>query len=750
MKKLRVITLVAAIIMMLPTFAAAVAADSSWAVFEPFEAVTEPMPAGNLLSESSFDDPACVSRWNTNNQTLDSIQTESGGYLRMSDIALPYLGFQFKPSSPVGAGTYKFTGYFRTSYEGEVTQLRFFIHDKNDGTNGSQMAFIHPKSDGWLKVELYVVIDTWLDRITVAGGPYPQFIQSYCVDNFSLEKVDEIPDTYNPDTMPFAGMSVPSFGTPVNEKQAEAANNGSAPSHGIWDAEKEAQYDVQGIMLNRDIDFIGTCISAGASVTEKMLKDYVYQYEGTHVTDYMICLYNQVAVYPSEVATDFLDQYYYYKNNPQATQPYIAQKNDMEMAYIMFERKKLDFVEIFCETFSEIGINPWLTYRMNDAHEFDKESMPFFNDNPQYRRFQHPSTTDSYYQNILDYTHEEVRDHMLAIINESLSMYDCYGIELDFQREIRVWHMGGEYAGLDILTDFVRQVDAVVKVYEEKYGHEIKVALRCASDIQTNYDFGLDVITWAAEGLIDIVNPTSRWHTTDFAVPVRLWTALMHPYGVEVVPGFDGITNVSPDEYDNVRHTLQNMCAGAASWFSQGADKLYLNNYFLALPDVVSPERRITTGDNHLDVYGDIGYMNMLTTIGSYEKVVNRDRRMLIGYNDIRAPWKIENNQLPLIVTPKNTGALYIPLGDIPQGAKITFNFSVNSLNLKTPPQVCINGQPAKYLGSAYTSNGFTTDKVLSYEVPASAYDDTYIVAEITAQKYLLVNYADLFVEVAE
>ncbi len=746
MKKFRLISLVAAIIMLLPMFAALVSADSSWALFEPFEGVTEPVLEGNLLSDGSFDEETCISRWTAKGQSIDHIQTQSGGYLRCYDIPNPTIAFKFKQDNknPIGPGTYKFTGYFRTAYEGEVTELRFYVRDANHDAYGASMHYLYPTSNEWLKVEFYVVLDSDFTGITIAGGPYTEFIQSYCIDNFSLVKVDSLPAGYEVSTKD----KPQSIGTKITPAQAQASNNGSAPSYGTWDEEEEAKYDVQGVIVNRDIDFIGSCSTASTSINEKMLKDYVYQYEGTHVTDFMINIYCQVAAYPSEAATDFIDQYYYNKENGETI------TSNQNMAYIMFERKDIDFIDIFCETFPEIGINPWLSYRMNDAHGVQdpetKKSMPFYYDNPQYRRFQHPSTVDKYYQNLLDYTHEGVRDHMLAIINESLSMYDCYGIELDFQRDIYIWHMGGEYAGLDILTDFMREVDGIVKIYEEKYGHEIKVALRCASDIQTNYDLGYDVITWAAEGLIDLVNPTARWHTTEYGVPVRLWTALMHPYGVEVAPGFESMTNTGPSKNDNVVQTFETMCAGSAAWLSQGADKVYTYNLFLGLSHTYAKAQRIVTGSNNLAIQSGAGHFNMLTTIGSYEKVVNRSRRMLMGYNDMRAPWKTENNQLPLRVNAKGTGALYMPLGDIPEGATVTFNFSANSSNLKDYPAVKINGQTAKYLGSYYSANGFTSDKILSYEVPAAALDDTYIIAEITPQKYLSVLYADLYVQVAE
>ena len=741
MKKMRILSLAFALILIVPLFATVASADADWAELTYFDAVDEPMPEGNLLSNGAFDSTVTgLTGWNPGTKTLTQVMRDNGGFLHLSNIPGPLSSFDFSQDTKksVAAGNYKFTGYFRMAYEGEVTGLRIYLYDKNHGKNtrdGAAMAYIYPTNSEWLKVEFYVTFDSDFTGIRICGGPYNEFYQSYCIDNFSLVKVDSIPAGYKRPT---------AFGTKVTKEQALASNNGSGDYFAAWDEEFESQYEVQGIMVNRDPDFIGTC---SATTTAADLRKYIDGYKDTHVTDFMIQVYSQVAVYPSEVGTDFLDQYHYNKKNGYEI------TNNQQMAYIMFERKKLDYIEVFCEEFPEIGINPWLSFRMNDAHRVQNPSdvkiWDFFTQNPQYRRVQHGSTVNSYYNNILDYTHEGVRDHMLDIINESLDRYDCYGIELDFQREMWIWHHGGEYNGLDILTDFMRKVNGVVAVYEKKYGHDIKVAVRCASDIQTNYDLGYDVITWAAEGLMDLVNPTSRWATTDFDIPARMWAAVMHPYGVEVAPGIESLLNLGPHNTVGAKLTYENVCALAANWFSQGADKIYLYNRFLSLPTALTEENYITTDKNTLDIGSGNGHFNMLTTIGSYEKSVNRNRRMLLTCNDIIPMWKTSNGQLTFSVGPNKTGMLRIPMGDVPEGSVITFNFSANSLNLKNRPTVIINGKTAECTGSfADPSNSFTSDKQLSYIVPESAHDDGYIYIEITPQKYLSMVYADIHIEV--
>ncbi len=746
MRKNRAVCFLLFITMLIPMLAAGVSADSPWAVFEPFEGAPESVPSANLLTDGSFDSDSCLARWDAKTQSVDHVKTDNGGYLRMYDIPHPTVCFDYTPSTTITKGTYKFTGYFRTAYEGEVTELRFQVYDANHGigTSGAASCYIYPTHDEWLKVEFYVVLDSNFAGFRICGGPYLEYIQSYCIDNFSLERVWlGLPD----------GETVPSldtysrFGTQIDRFQAEASNNGSETSYRAWNAEREEQYEVQGIVMNRDIDFIGSCSVKGAAITEQDFVDYAYQYEDTHVTDFMFNIFCQMAMYPSAVATDFIDQYDYYTANNMTDKI----TSNQTAANLLFREKKIDFINILSESFKEIGIDFWLSYRMNDAHNIQTPEnvacWDFFTQNPQYRRVgnRRPAGASSYYYNLFDYTHDEVREQILKVINESLSLYECQGIELDFQRDIFIWYVGGEYNGLDILTEFMREVNRIVSIYEEIYGHEIKVALRCASDIQTNYDLGYDVITYAAEGLIDLINPTSRWATTDFDIPVKMWAAVMQPYGVEVAPGIEVLIQSSPSSPRDSYHSLNTVAGAAASWFSQGADKFYMYNWFLGLPHTFAKENRVSTLANNLLVSSGEGHFNILTTVGSYEKLMNRNRMVLVTYNDMCAGWKSEYGVLPLSISAGKTGALSIHMGDVPAWSTVYLEIAVNSAN--ATPTVYVNGEAAKFVESSYKSIGITKNRILTYLLPESIYNDGQAIVEITPSTALTVDYAAIYIE---
>ncbi len=743
MSKIRVISFIfvlAMVFAMLPIQTSA----ANYNEFLEFEDVKDPLPKTNYLYGGDLNSDNCIKQWKSNSQTLEHVTTESGGgYLRMSNIALPYVGFDYKPTSQVGPGKYKMTAYFRTAYEGELTELRFVIYDTKNGTNttGVYTAYVYPTSDEWLKVEFYIEFENNFTGFKTAGGPRSEMIQAYCVDNISMEKVAEIPEGYVRPT---------SFGTPITSEQAVESNNGSMPSYPDWDPEFESQYDVKGIIINQDTDFCATLINTGVTPTKANLEAYARGFAGSHVTDYFICVFSQQTIYPSEVASNYVDRYRTTELAGQA----VNFKNEgyVKGAFSMFDLYGLDYIDIWCKTFKEVGINPWISFRMNDAHnrytapKITFMTSDFYIDNPGMVRVKHGSTTNTYYDNTLDFTYNEVREYMLAIINESLSRYDCHGIELDFQREIWLWHTGGEYNGLDLLNDFMRKLDGVIKIYEEKYGHDIKVAARVASDIQTNYDFGLDVITWASEGLMDMVIPTGRFETTDFDVPVRSWAAVMHPHGVEVAPGVEHQINTGANSTIG-KHSLDTFAGLAASWFSQGADKFYVYNHYLTLSSMMKEEYHKTSPEIKSIGGGTFGYWNMITTVGSYDKLMNCDRRIIMTYNDIAAQWKGVDYKLPYRVEIGATGALRMPIGDIPEGATVTLKLGSNSISLREPPEIRINSVRVESTYSEYSDLGYTENKLMCYPVPESALDDTFIVVEITPTKYFAVDYVEVYIE---
>ena len=705
-----------------------------------FNAVEEPFPEDNLLAGTSFDEGnlACVKM----NKYMELVETDTGNYLQISRFTVNTIGMSFTwNKKPILQGTYKFTAYFRMMYEDEVTDLRINIYDF-EGKQLQETVLVSPTDDEWMKVEYYFEIpeNGMFGSIFINGWMDARYIQPYCVDNLSIVKVDEIPEGYKLQKQ---------WGTYVNPANAEKSQTDSLVLWEPWQRDYETQFDVNGIILNLDADaFIGGV--GGKSAVQQ----YVRGYADTQVTDFMICLNNTNSTFPSalDTWTDLADKYLQKEENGRPVD--YSKASNAKAAYDHFIRSGEDYIKVMCETFPEIGINPWISFRMNDIHDHGQQTSvllsDYYHNNPQYRRMApHGSGgwASGYAMYALDWMHEPVRQRFLDYINEALSRYNCYGIELDFQREIYLWSIGNEYNGLDILNDFMRDVESIVEVYEQKYGHEIKIGIRCASDVETNYDFGLDVLTWAAEGIIDLVIPTGHYTTTDTDTPVTEWVSLMHPYGIEVAPCIEEYISSNPGG-GRTQNNLKTYNGAAASFLSQGADKVAVYNFYISCGQYIRDMHKVSTTAE--DVSGTFRHFNIASTIGSLEKLMTLDRRVVLTYNDTKMIWDDNRAQLPLTIKAGETGTLRIAVGDIPAGATVTLKFSVNAQNIAKRPTVYVNSKTATWLGLEINEEGLSKSQVITYSVPASALTSQHLVVEIAPQRDLTCDYAEVLIEVAK
>ncbi len=735
---------------------ATAAASSDWT--PPLSIPREDIPEGDLIKNGHFTNAGVTRNFTTNDKVLEHKTDANGGYIEVSYINQVYDGVWFYPGSTIEAGKYKFTGYFRTAKEAEISMLQLVFYCKQEIAPGyygdayynAYRPYVYIGNE-WTKVEFYIELDGVLDYIRFRGGPYQECFQDFCLDNISIVPVDEIPEDFTPKLGNNLGLA------PEKYAQAYLTSMQDSWKYKEYDPDLESQYEVGGIIVNYDItQYLSTF--ASNNYTEKDIINTALQYEGTQVTDIMINVASQgVVCYPSAEFEDYAEKYDITEIDGEPTK--FQDVLHIKGAHEMYDVQGTDWVGLWTEYLPTIGINPWLSFRMNDMHTLaetiknGRNSLlaRFYYDNPQFYRVKHHGSTSVNSDYVLDYTYDETREMMLRMINDALNNYDCYSIELDYQREIFVFGIGGEYRGLDILNQFMRDVDDVVKVYEEKYGHDIKIGVRVAADIRTCYDFGHDVITWAAEDIVDLFIPTGRWASSVFDTPTRIWVTTMAPYDVEIAPCLEAAMRnyESGISYDR-SFTLST--AFAANAFSQGADKIALYNYQPCASDWLGTAKKLSYNS---DVWGHtngIGAWNYLTTIGSYDKVMTVDRRHVLGWNDTMQIWHNDRNnqQFPKAVAENAYATIKIPIGDVAEGSTLTLKFSYdNEAVLESLPVVYANSKLCTYVGTEVCKGGATTDKLLCYEIPLEAHDDGQIVAEILSENAFTVKHAEVYIAVA-
>ncbi|MBQ8248833.1 MAG: hypothetical protein IJY93_02985 [Clostridia bacterium] len=488
---------------------------------------------------------------------------------------------------------------------------------------------------------------------------------------------------------------------------------------------------IKGICINQDSHDV---VSAAGRTrpSADTVKNFPKIYEGTHVTDFFINLMDTCAIFPSKTRTSFLDKYYQKEENGTPVD-YTKGTCGAGMHYL-YEELGIDYVKEHIKGFREAGINPWLTYRMNDYHDRNHPTSmlfsDFFHEHPEVRNGRDlPKYLWNGDEYAYDFKFEIVRAHNLDLINESLELYDPYGIELDFQREMSVFALGEEFEGVEIMNGFMRDVDEIVKKAEQRWGHKIRIAVRIMPDIHFCYEYGFDVMHWVQEGIVDTVVISGRWASTDTDMPIAMWKSLLSPYGAELFASMEYFVCAHTDA-QILNPNIDTFTACAANAFAQGADKFYIYNYYVGFDTEFNREGEFDF-DPTKSVRSREQYWTVINTLGDPEKVTTLNRRHIVTLKDRMPIWRRNTythapesrgtNQLPLTFCQR--GAFRLIVGEIPESATVTFRFSVDDIEkaLANKPSVWMNNVPCEYIGSEMDER-FTPHPLLCYDVPASAF----------------------------
>lgn len=429
------------------------------------------------------------------------------------------------------------------------------------------------------------------------------------------------------------------------------------------------------IMFNEDNthQFYEYC-EAGVRPTPEIAKEYIAQYAGTQVTDYLINVNSLNSSFPSKFFTSY-DQKYLQKKENGLDVDYT--KTHALSYYQMFIEDKYDMYAHWITLLRQIGIRPWLSFRMNDCHEMMEPAgfmlCDYFHEHPELRRTAHRGPA-GYYDNCFDYAHEEIRTRMLNYIDEALERYDVDGVELDFMREMFCFSIGGEIDGREIMTDFIKQVRAVMKKYDEKRGKKMPLLVRVAYSPELCYDMGFDVVRWAREELVDTIVASPRWCPTDNNIPVEFWKQILAPYKVSFAAATELI--LSTDKEGKFwLNTHETALATCFQHLSAGSDFVYLFNYMRSnVTDYNNPENYVM----YSDLYKWDNYQHLLRNAGEYETAIRCVRRHVPTHHDLQPnairpfPGKCD--------TVNGYKTLKIRTGDVPEDAQVTLILGCRAL----------------------------------------------------------------------
>lgn len=449
------------------------------------------------------------------------------------------------------------------------------------------------------------------------------------------------------------------------------------------------------VFFNEDPNhFVFDRMKAGKSeITADDINSFIDQYDGTDITDFLICLNAGMCWYPCKKTDNAVDKYRRWQTeglieNPRENTVTWGAKMNSDLY-----AAGLDFRAMWIERLRKIGIRPWISIRMNDIHGAGKKD-DFLNsamaeEHPEYRRTPYRAPVSNY-DHALDYMHEEVRRYYLTVTEEALESYDADGIELDFMREAYCVCLGREYEGTEIMTFFMREAHEIISAAGKKRGKKLKTAVRLPADPELAMRLGFDVFTWVNEGLVDVITVSPRWSSVDNNMPIDIWKKIFAGKDVLILAGLEILCEPYPRRPRKyLSNTLESARGSSLAYLSMGADGMYLFNYM----DTTAPE------PEKGDCLANRGMDEFLRSAGNEALLEKCDRRHIVTYCDVSAAGAARIRQLPAKVAEEGYSLLRIPTGHIPEGADVQLILGFVGETGNEIPAAFANAKPCRYIG---------------------------------------------------
>ena len=314
------------------------------------------------------------------------------------------------------------------------------------------------------------------------------------------------------------------------------------------------------------------------------------------------------------------------------------------------------------------GMEVWASLRMNDIHDawnctrLEDSNDPLKAEHPEYvlgkpedRRLP-DGRIETGIWTAWNYARPEVRQYRLDYIKRTAAAHDWDGYELDFGRWPWCFPLGSEIEMAPLMTAFVRECRATLDSIADKRGRPYTLVAHVVDSPRASSFFGQDVEAWLADGLIDVLVPGTAGLPM---LGIDEWVALGSKYGVPVCPSIDTLFLDNRYEFCRYEEGLKRITAwqqairaAAALWWADGAQGIYLFNFFCEDRD----ESVKWPANKHL-------VTELLTELGDPAKLTGRDKLYAVraagpGNTDaarpalLPVPLQMSGRKLPLQMGP--------------------------------------------------------------------------------------------------
>ena len=252
-----------------------------------------------------------------------------------------------------------------------------------------------------------------------------------------------------------------------------------------------------------------------------------------------------------------------------------------------------DNLEIMIDFCRRQGWEIFYSNRMNDIHEsyFDQRMQLIKLKHPEWclqtkeqgRKFLYPDPRSMW--SALNFAVPQIRQLTVDALREVCRTYDIDGIELDYWRHLIYFPEMVEAEpvrpeNLELMNQLMRDIRQMTEAEGLRRSRPILIAARCLEDLELSTNSGLDVQTWLAEDLVDIL---SMAYGTEHTPPIYSVTRLAERYDVPVYPiinSGDMTTVDSTADHGKRRGNLPVWRADALNKYEQGAAGLQTFNLF--------------------------------------------------------------------------------------------------------------------------------------------------------------------------
>ena len=297
------------------------------------------------------------------------------------------------------------------------------------------------------------------------------------------------------------------------------------------------------------------------------------------------------------------------------------------------------------------GIEAFASMRMNDVHDsFVERGQTIWKmEHPELKVDSRGVLTDlELYITSQDFTHEDVRQRKLELIEEICSRYDVDGFELDyirhpafFSRTLRGLPVSDEEVA--IMTSFMARIRQIADEAAARRGRPILIAARLPDTFELCRNIGLDLDVWLKEDLIDIFIAGGGY--APFSLEVEEFVKAGHAHGVPVYPCINQgtATRMSQGAFLEVTRAL------AANWYRAGVDGIYTWNQASNLGDF-----EWQPSDDPEVVEMREKYYACLADIGDPGDLVGKNKLFCVD-GPVTEHYKHISNEPPLPVTKRGT-----------------------------------------------------------------------------------------------